>query len=46
MNRTPLLLSNVCLSYQGKPQQDQAINRLQQQIDPAILEEFAKRWRR
>jgi lysozyme len=45
MNPTPLTLINVCKSYKTLSHQDTALNRLQQQISPSTLSEFARRWR-
>ena len=40
-----LTLINVCKSYRAQPHQDQALNWLQGQLSPAILNELAQRWR-
>jgi lysozyme len=45
MNPTPLSFINVCKSYKALSHQDTAINRLQNQISPTTLNEFARRWR-
>jgi lysozyme len=45
MNLTPILFTNVCKSYRGTAHQKQALQRLQQQLSPEILTQFAKRWR-